>query len=92
MHFSGISSLIFTKEAEALYLHSSSELQRLSLATRRVTSARCYLSLPEAVKEEPEAETPSEIDEVDEEREKEAPLVNGNSIDSKENSVGDKVC
>ncbi|XP_065162480.1 lethal(2) giant larvae protein isoform X2 [Atheta coriaria] len=87
----GISSLIFTKEAEALYLHSSSELQRLSLATRRVTSARCYLSLPEAVKEEPEAETPSEIDEVDEEREKEAPLVNGNSIDSKENSVGDKM-
>lgn len=47
----GISSLIFTKDAEALYMHSSSELQRLSLAAQHLTSARCYLSLKEGCRD-----------------------------------------
>ncbi|XP_020295148.1 lethal(2) giant larvae protein homolog 1 isoform X2 [Pseudomyrmex gracilis] len=42
----GISSLTFTKAGEALYLHSSSELQRISLSTSKVTKAHCALNLP----------------------------------------------
>lgn len=44
--FSGISSLTFTKAGEALYLHSSSELQRISLSVAKVTKAHCALNLP----------------------------------------------
>lgn len=44
--FSGISSLTFTKSGEALYLHSSSELQRISLSAVKVTKAHCALNLP----------------------------------------------
>jgi lethal(2) giant larvae protein len=43
---SGISSLTFTKAGEALYLHSSSELQRISLSVAKVTKAHCALNLP----------------------------------------------
>lgn len=47
MHFfSGISSLTFTKAGEALYLHSSSELQRISLSVTKVTKTHCALNLP----------------------------------------------
>ncbi|XP_032689715.1 lethal(2) giant larvae protein homolog 1 isoform X2 [Odontomachus brunneus] len=42
----GISSLTFTKSGEALYLHSSSELQRISLSAAKVTKAHCALNLP----------------------------------------------
>ncbi|KAL6442935.1 hypothetical protein ACFW04_002747 [Cataglyphis niger] len=42
----GISSLIFTKAGEAFYLHSSSELQRISLSAGKVTKAQCVLNLP----------------------------------------------
>ncbi|XP_011642094.1 protein lethal(2) giant larvae-like [Pogonomyrmex barbatus] len=42
----GISSLIFTKAGEALYLHSSSELQRISLSAAKMTKAHCALNLP----------------------------------------------
>nr|CAH7738666.1 unnamed protein product [Callosobruchus chinensis] len=45
----GISSLVFTKDAQALYLHSSSELQRVSLSATSITMARCYLPLPEGI-------------------------------------------
>ncbi|KAK0172994.1 hypothetical protein PV328_006251 [Microctonus aethiopoides] len=50
----GISSLTFTKAGEALYLHSSSELQRISLSVTKVTKAHCALNLP------PNARTPPE--------------------------------
>lgn len=43
---SGISSLTFTRDGEALYLHSSSEIQRISLAAHKVTTTHCYLNLP----------------------------------------------
>ncbi|KAG5308084.1 L2GL protein, partial [Acromyrmex insinuator] len=46
LFLSGISSLIFTKAGEALYLHSSSELQRISLSTAKMTKAHCALNLP----------------------------------------------
>lgn len=87
-HCSGISSLVFTREAEALYLHSSSEIQRISLATSGVTSARCYLALPEGARDDAASET----NDADGEKQEEngAPLVNGNS-ESKESSVADKV-
>ncbi|XP_012284350.1 lethal(2) giant larvae protein homolog 1 isoform X2 [Orussus abietinus] len=42
----GISSLTFTRSGEALYLHSSSELQRISLSATKVTKAHCALNLP----------------------------------------------
>ncbi|CAK1595865.1 unnamed protein product [Parnassius mnemosyne] len=42
----GISSLCFSKRGEALYLHSSSELQRISLSATKVTVAHCQILLP----------------------------------------------
>ncbi|XP_026817705.1 lethal(2) giant larvae protein homolog 1 isoform X2 [Rhopalosiphum maidis] len=42
----GISSLAFTRYGEALYLHSSSELQRISVSATSVTQVDCSLNLP----------------------------------------------
>lgn len=88
----GISSLVFTRDAEALYLHSSSELQRISLSATLVTSARCYLSLPEGARSEETTEVDIEgqvHSEQQQENETAAPLVNGTN-ESKESSVADK--
>lgn len=86
----GISSLVFTKDAQALYLHSSSELQRLSLATSSITMARCYLPLPAGSREDATSETGSTTRENEVlETSAEVPLVNGNA-ESKEGSVADK--
>ncbi|XP_061713707.1 lethal(2) giant larvae protein homolog 1 isoform X2 [Cydia pomonella] len=41
----GISSLCFSKRGEALYLHSSSELQRITLSATKVTIAQCQVLL-----------------------------------------------
>lgn len=41
----GISSLCFSKRGEALYLHSSSELQRITLSATKVTIAQCHVIL-----------------------------------------------
>lgn len=71
----GISSLVFTKEAEALYLHSSSELQRISLSATAVTQARCYLQLPASAREDGTSETGSH--EINTEEATEPPLLNG---------------
>lgn len=46
MIHSGISSLAFTRYGEALYLHSSSELQRISVSATNVTQVDCSLNLP----------------------------------------------
>ncbi|KAE8741158.1 hypothetical protein FOCC_FOCC013321 [Frankliniella occidentalis] len=46
----GISSLCFTKHGEALYLHSSSELQRVALSAQHITLAHCHLNLPPGVR------------------------------------------
>lgn len=51
---SGISSLTFTKAGEALYLYSSSELQRISLSASKVTKAHCALNLPPNARSFPE--------------------------------------
>lgn len=50
----GISSLTFTKAGEALYLYSSSELQRISLSASKVTKANCALNLPPNARSFPE--------------------------------------
>ncbi|XP_050540876.1 lethal(2) giant larvae protein isoform X2 [Daktulosphaira vitifoliae] len=42
----GISSLTFTNYGEALYLHSSSEFQRISVSANIVTQVDCTLNLP----------------------------------------------
>lgn len=44
--YSGISSLAFTRYGEALYLHSSSELQRISVSATSITQVDCSLDLP----------------------------------------------
>ncbi|KAF5287521.1 hypothetical protein FQA39_LY04149 [Lamprigera yunnana] len=88
----GISSLVFTRDSEALYLHSSSELQRISLALTHTTSARCYLQLPEGARDEGGSEIHIEGQihaDQQQENENAAPLVNGTS-ESKESSVADK--
>ncbi|XP_053607282.1 lethal(2) giant larvae protein homolog 1 isoform X2 [Plodia interpunctella] len=41
----GITSLCFSKRGEALYLHSSSELQRITLSATKVTIAQCQVIL-----------------------------------------------
>uniref|UniRef100_A0A0V0G3S9 Putative tomosyn n=1 Tax=Triatoma dimidiata TaxID=72491 RepID=A0A0V0G3S9_TRIDM len=46
----GIFSLCFTERGEALYLHSSSELQRVSMSTTRITETRCRVDLPLGVR------------------------------------------
>lgn len=86
--------MVFTKDGEALYFHSSSELQRLSLSATKITSARCYLALPEGARQEQGSNVNSDNDD-DEERQMDVvqnlfPLVNG-STESKESSVADKV-
>lgn len=87
--FSGISSLTFTKEGEALYLHSSSELQRITLAVHKQTCARCYLNLPTNTRAE--SDTGETVETPDDKTEDTtAPMVNGN-MDSKESSVMEKV-
>lgn len=58
---SGISSLTFTKAGEAMYLHSSSELQRISLSAMKITKAHCAVVLPPNARSAPEViEEPSE--------------------------------
>ncbi|XP_074094128.1 LLGL domain-containing protein l(2)gl isoform X1 [Cotesia typhae] len=56
----GISSLTFTKSGEALYLHSSSELQRISVSATKSTRAHCALNLPPNARSVPEPPTPTE--------------------------------
>lgn len=38
--------MVFTRYGEALYLHSSSELQRISVSATSVTQVDCSLNLP----------------------------------------------
>ncbi|XP_034242860.1 lethal(2) giant larvae protein homolog 1 isoform X2 [Thrips palmi] len=63
----GISSLCFTKHGEALYLHSSSELQRVSLSAQHITQAHCHLELPPGVRPGREVEAEAEEEEEEEE-------------------------
>ncbi|XP_044758533.1 lethal(2) giant larvae protein isoform X2 [Coccinella septempunctata] len=90
----GISSLIFTKNAEALFFHSSSELQRLSLSTTFSTHARCFLKIPKGARDEAatdraatteneEPQTAAENLDLEE-----AVVVNGNA-ETKNNSITD---
>lgn len=51
--FSGISSLTFTKHGEALYMHSSSELQRVTVSATCLTVAMCCLELPPSARAPP---------------------------------------
>lgn len=92
--FSGISSLIFTKNAEALFFHSSSELQRLSLSTTFSTHARCFLKIPKGARDEAATEGNAEQEErqpvVENLDLEEAVVVNGNA-ETKNNSINDKV-
>ncbi|XP_076622433.1 LLGL domain-containing protein l(2)gl isoform X2 [Colletes latitarsis] len=59
----GISSLTFTKAGEALYLHSSSELQRISLSASKVTKAHCALNLPPNARSYPETVNNEQVQE-----------------------------
>lgn len=69
----GISSLTFTKSGEAFYLHSSSELERISLSVTKVTKAQCALNLlpnaRESLDKAPETEEENEEEDEDEDEE-----------------------
>lgn len=54
--FSGISSFVFTKEGQGLYLHSPSEFTRVTLCPRFVIEPICMLELKEGMRPEPQAE------------------------------------
>ncbi|CAG2163640.1 unnamed protein product, partial [Oppiella nova] len=43
----GISSLVFTRNGEGFYLHSSSEFRRFSLSARHIVEPICTVDLPE---------------------------------------------
>ncbi|XP_046335911.1 lethal(2) giant larvae protein homolog 1-like isoform X1 [Haliotis rufescens] len=52
----GISSFVFTKEGQGLYLHSPSEFTRVTLCPRFVIEPICMLELKEGMRPEPQAE------------------------------------
>lgn len=84
---SGISSLTFTKAGEALYLHSSSELQRISLSAAKVTKAHCALNLPPNARSTPEVATPEEKDTSTTEPEEKNEEVTNEEVVAKEKEV-----
>lgn len=45
-----------------MYLHSSSELQRISLSAAKMTKAHCALNLPPNARSSPEVATPEKKD------------------------------
>ncbi|GFG32827.1 hypothetical protein Cfor_06328 [Coptotermes formosanus] len=65
----GISSLTFTRTGQALYLHSSSELQRVTLSATSITQPRCRLELPEGARESASGERDTDEEEEDDEEE-----------------------
>lgn len=66
----GISSLTFTRSGQALYLHSSSELQRVTLSATSITQPRCRVELPEGARESPgDGDTDEEEEEAEDEDE-----------------------
>lgn len=64
--FSGISSLTFTRYGEALYLHSSSELQRITLSAAIHLNPQCCVDLPEGMRESDKDEETEEEEMNDE--------------------------
>ncbi|XP_069685247.1 lethal(2) giant larvae protein homolog 1 isoform X2 [Periplaneta americana] len=69
----GISSLTFTRRGQGLYLHSSSELQRITLSATAITQPRCRVELPEGAREHVvsgERDPDEEDGEADEEEER----------------------
>lgn len=90
----GISSLCFTKHGEAFYLHSSSELQRVSLSAEHVTIAHCQLELPSGVRPKKEGEEVEE-EAAQEEKEEEEEIAESETVvkqesDEKNDSAQDK--
>lgn len=66
--FSGISSLCFTNYGEALYMMSSSELQRISLSATKVVALEGTIDLEPLYEEElaPELERKSDLEIINE--------------------------
>ncbi|CAL1680364.1 unnamed protein product [Lasius platythorax] len=87
----GISSLIFTKAGEALYLHSSSELQRISLSAGKITKADCVLNLPPRARSS--TERPENVNEVAQEQGvvEGAPEIEGETQESQPPTVANRV-
>uniref|UniRef100_A0A1B6CIZ4 Uncharacterized protein n=1 Tax=Clastoptera arizonana TaxID=38151 RepID=A0A1B6CIZ4_9HEMI len=98
----GISSLTFTKHGEALYMHSSSEIQRVTVSATSLTVATCHLDLPpsarapivaqtsesESSDSSSESSSSSSSSESDEEEEKEESLQPVEVV--KENGIGEE--
>lgn len=60
----GISSLCFTNHGEALYMMSSSEVQRITLSTSKIVSPTGYIELEDWSHEQDETELAVEADEA----------------------------
>lgn len=65
LFFSGISSLCFTNYGEALYMMSSSELQRISLAANKVVSLEGTIDLQPLTEEDDRIDRHDDDDEDD---------------------------
>ncbi|XP_068084416.1 lethal(2) giant larvae protein homolog 1 [Anabrus simplex] len=62
----GISSLTFTRNGEAFYLHSPSELQRITLSAASVIQPRCRIELPEGARQNPSEKVDEEAEDDEE--------------------------
>ncbi|XP_065560040.1 lethal(2) giant larvae protein-like isoform X2 [Artemia franciscana] len=57
----GISSLVFARNGEAFYMHSSSEIQRIAFVAKDYVRLRCRLDLPEGLREIPKTPEKKEV-------------------------------
>ncbi|PNF23205.1 Protein lethal(2) giant larvae [Cryptotermes secundus] len=76
----GISSLTFTRRGQALYLHSSSELQRVTLSATSITQPRCRLELPDGARESASGERDTDEEDEDTEDDEEERKIEGREV------------
>ncbi|KAJ9577607.1 hypothetical protein L9F63_005794, partial [Diploptera punctata] len=70
-------NLTFTRRGQAFYLHSSSELQRITLSATCITQPRCRVELPEGARGDDDTD---EEDDDDDEEEEEERKIEGREI------------
>ncbi|RZF47817.1 hypothetical protein LSTR_LSTR013142 [Laodelphax striatellus] len=83
----GISSLAFTSYGEGVYLHSSSELQRVTVSATRVTLPHCRLQLPKEARPHSQSAADDESSSDDDDSSSSASSSSSSSSSSSKSSV-----
>ncbi|XP_054154460.1 LLGL scribble cell polarity complex component 2-like [Oppia nitens] len=97
----GISSLVFTRNGEGFYLHSSSEFRRFSLSAKHIIEPICTIELPEGVRPiKPIAQIPpiaaaSVVNDINENTNKETnettnTMIEDNKLENNDQSKGNE--